>query len=256
MWIDRWELNVGDSLVEKVESALSGASAILVLLSKNSVGSEWCRKELNSGLIRELGEKKVILLPCVIEDCDVPLFLRDELYADFRSDPDVAIEQVKRSLARISNPHQARSEAPRFHTDWSLDWKGNEQSQRIEWTFVDHGADWPYVVQSQCIVVTQHQASRRFSAAQRRGEGDAFMMEVLEMVIESLPPESLSVWIRDAHEQVLYREIRRENGEEYFVSIRYRRLGEDSGFDTVVHLGNNFKAALRHMKSVGLRPQD
>ena len=63
VWIDKWELNAGDSLISKIEEALGDANAILVLLSKNSVESEWCKKELRAGLIRELEEKSVLLIP-------------------------------------------------------------------------------------------------------------------------------------------------------------------------------------------------
>ena len=63
VWLDRWELHVGDSLISKVQEAITGASGLLVILSKASVKSEWCRKELNSGLIRELDEKRVVVLP-------------------------------------------------------------------------------------------------------------------------------------------------------------------------------------------------
>jgi hypothetical protein len=42
IWMDRWELNVGDSLIDKIQSALTASSAILVVLSKNSVALEWC----------------------------------------------------------------------------------------------------------------------------------------------------------------------------------------------------------------------
>jgi hypothetical protein len=41
VWLDRWELSVGDSIVEKVQEAVDGASALLVILSKASVESEW-----------------------------------------------------------------------------------------------------------------------------------------------------------------------------------------------------------------------
>jgi hypothetical protein len=74
IWLDRWEMNIGDSLIEKIQGALTESSAISVILSKASVASEWCKKELNSGLVRELAEKKVLLLPCVIDDCEIPLF--------------------------------------------------------------------------------------------------------------------------------------------------------------------------------------
>src|SRR5207249_735691 len=77
VWVDRWELNVGDSLIRRVEEALSKASAIVFVLSKASVASEWCCKELSAGLIRELDEKHVLVLPALLEDCEIPLFLRE-----------------------------------------------------------------------------------------------------------------------------------------------------------------------------------
>jgi hypothetical protein len=94
VWVDRWELSVGDSLIDKIQSALVAAGGILIILSKSSVASEWCRKELNSGLIRELEQKQVVVLPCVMEDCDIPLFLKDKMYADFRGDYSQALHQI------------------------------------------------------------------------------------------------------------------------------------------------------------------
>jgi len=103
VWVDRWELNVGDSLIDRIQSALTDSSAILVILSKASVKSNWCQKELSAGLVRELTEKQVVVMPCLIEDCEIPLFLRDKKYADFRNDPDQAISEVRQALAKISN---------------------------------------------------------------------------------------------------------------------------------------------------------
>src|SRR4051794_7534536 len=71
IWMDRWELSIGDSLVSKIQSALTDSDAMLIVLSKNSVASEWCKRELNSGLLRELEEKRVLVLPCVIDECDI-----------------------------------------------------------------------------------------------------------------------------------------------------------------------------------------
>jgi hypothetical protein len=144
VWLDRWELGIGDSLTQMIQNALTSAGAILVVLSKTSVASDWCKRELTAGLVRELEEKKTIVMPCVIEDCDIPLFLKDKLYADFRRDPDTALALIDRSLAQISNPFQGRIEKPEFHTDWSVDWATDESiGWHIRWTFVDHGHAWP-----------------------------------------------------------------------------------------------------------------
>lgn len=117
VWLDRWELSIGDSLTLKIQEALTESSAILVILSKNSVESEWCKRELSAGLVRELEEKKTVVMPCVIDDCNIPLFIRDKLYADFRANSEEAFSLVLRSLAKISNPFQGRAETPKFHTD-------------------------------------------------------------------------------------------------------------------------------------------
>jgi hypothetical protein len=87
IWLDRWEMNVGDSLITKIQAALTESDAILIVLSKNSLASEWCKKELNSGLVRELEEKRVLVLPCAIDDCEIPLFFEGEGVRGFQKGP-------------------------------------------------------------------------------------------------------------------------------------------------------------------------
>jgi TIR domain len=101
VWVDRWELRVGDSLIERIQDAIKEADALVVVLSKASVESPWCKKELSAGLIRELEERRVVVLPVVVDDCEIPLFLRDKMYADFRNDRDEGLRQVLESLARV-----------------------------------------------------------------------------------------------------------------------------------------------------------
>ena len=104
VWLDKWELNVGDSLIEKIQSALTEFERVILVLSKNSIDSVWCRRELNAILTRELDEKKSILLPCVIDDCEIPIFVREKLYADFRKDKDEAFSDVGRAPGPFSSP--------------------------------------------------------------------------------------------------------------------------------------------------------
>src|SRR5689334_13514321 len=73
VWLDRWELNVGDSILNHVQQAIQESDALLIVLSKTSVASEWCKKELNAGLMRELDEKRVLVLPVLMENCEIPI---------------------------------------------------------------------------------------------------------------------------------------------------------------------------------------
>ncbi len=108
VWIDSWELKVGDSIIERVQIAIQDSSALLIVLSKASVESEWCKKELNAGLMRELDEKRVVVLPVLAEECVIPPFLREKKYGDFRTDFDAGLKELVEALAGITAVDQGR----------------------------------------------------------------------------------------------------------------------------------------------------
>lgn len=79
-WMDKWEMLPGDSLVDKIfEEGLKDASAVVVVLSRNSVDKPWVREELNAAVVKRLntGSK---LIPVVIDDCAVPEVLKSTLW--------------------------------------------------------------------------------------------------------------------------------------------------------------------------------
>jgi hypothetical protein len=84
VWLDEWELAVGDSIAERIQDGIKGAGFLGVVLSTQSVQSGWVKRELNAALAEELRRDGVFILPILIESCDVPLFIQDKVYADFR----------------------------------------------------------------------------------------------------------------------------------------------------------------------------
>jgi hypothetical protein len=254
VWVDRWELKVGDSLTEKIEQALTVSSAVMVIISKNSIESGWCRRELNAVLVREIEEKRSIIIPCRIDDCEMPLFLRDKLYADFRSDPDKALREVDAALSTVSNPFQERFEEPDFITDWSVDWRTVDDREAIEHTFVDHGPG--YVVVSNCTILCDKAASAKFLEHRARGEDEIYIAHVLDVVVANLEASPLKPppIITDHFKKFVAWRVR-SGGEAFDVVFDYRRLGKETGFDTVIHLDNNLRQAREHMQEIAFRPK-
>jgi hypothetical protein len=84
-WYDKWDLKAGDSIVDRIQTALSACDVLLVVLSPRSVGSEWVHRELNAALMRELSGHSVVVIPVLIEDCDIPPLLEERHYIDLRS---------------------------------------------------------------------------------------------------------------------------------------------------------------------------
>jgi len=86
IWIDDWKIEVGDSIIEKINKGIKDSSFFIVVLSQNSIKSNWVNKELNTALMKQLTEKKIKILPIwlEIEEKDIPPLLLDIKAAKFR----------------------------------------------------------------------------------------------------------------------------------------------------------------------------
>ena len=48
VFFDKWEIKVGDSIVDKINIALEQMQGLILVLSTNSIKSDWVKKELSS----------------------------------------------------------------------------------------------------------------------------------------------------------------------------------------------------------------
>ena len=79
-------MKVGDSLSNKIQKGIRESSYLAIILSPNSVNSPWVKRELNAALAGELDKKDIFILPIYFRQCEIPVFLKDRVYADFRED--------------------------------------------------------------------------------------------------------------------------------------------------------------------------
>ena len=129
VWKDKWKISVGDSLINEIESGILGASYLIIVLSENSIRSDWVRKELNAALIREVDDKKIKILPVIIDDCDIPLFLREKLYVDFRKDFDTCLKQILSVVDRKYNINSGGrvNKDTTYYIDFSIETRFDDQ---------------------------------------------------------------------------------------------------------------------------------
>jgi len=111
VWFDEWELQVGDSLHDKISEGLDSSGYLVVFLSPSSVASGWARKEMNAGLARELELRSVFVLPVLLKECRLPAFLKDKKYADFRRNYDEGLRALVGRLLRAARPTAGRAQA-------------------------------------------------------------------------------------------------------------------------------------------------
>ena len=76
VWVDEAEIKLGDSLIEKIREGLDKMEYVGVVLSKNSINSEWVKKEIDIAMNQEIEGKRVKVLPIMLEQVEPPYFLK------------------------------------------------------------------------------------------------------------------------------------------------------------------------------------
>jgi hypothetical protein len=112
VFVDMTALAAGASFAEQLSRAIQGSRFVLALLSRSYVQSRWARQELGLAMEQELrmpaGAVKVVAVR--LDDCDLPLLIRDKHAVDLR-DPARAAQELARlvdDLRQLSTPAPAR----------------------------------------------------------------------------------------------------------------------------------------------------
>jgi tetratricopeptide (TPR) repeat protein len=95
VWVDTWNMDVGEPLVSKIETGIAEASEFLLVLSKSSLASRWVKFESHMAVIRSLEDSNFRIVVVRIDDCNVPLRFKPFLYVDGQNNKDRAIARLK-----------------------------------------------------------------------------------------------------------------------------------------------------------------
>lgn len=104
VWVDEAEIEIGDSLIRKIQDGIIKSEYFGIVLSPHSITSEWVQRELEQAMSMEIQSKNVKVLPLLYEKCDLPGFLQGKLYADFTSETvyESSLQKLLRRLERRS----------------------------------------------------------------------------------------------------------------------------------------------------------
>jgi len=184
VWIDLWDVRVGDSLHDVIGKALSRAALVVVVLSPASVASRWCMDEVNQTLAREKQTGQTFVLPVLVSRCHLPAFLQDPVYADFQQDYRKGLNCLARTI-RDRLPKHTESSLPRL-----------TQHFAGLWTF---GDSW-YGSDRRSVEISPSEVGRmiqQISTADIRADGVSLLYpthvsdETATIVLEALRASSL-----------------------------------------------------------------
>ena len=108
VWLDELEIKIGDSLIVKIAEAIDHAAYVVAFLSPSSIKSNWVQKELSIAITLGINNNRVFVLPLLIGELEtkqIPVFLIDQLFADFRQPCkyDIAFRELLQRLKPRKN---------------------------------------------------------------------------------------------------------------------------------------------------------
>ncbi|MGB4407250.1 MAG: toll/interleukin-1 receptor domain-containing protein [Sphaerochaeta sp.] len=240
IWIDKWQLNFGDSLIQRIQEGITECSALLLVLSKDYLESEWCTKEQEAALLRELEEKKVIAIPILLEDCEIPIFLRGKYYADFRGDFNKAIHALQDSLLRRTDITLNRAQNLEFFIDWAVN-EGFDNNQNYFFNVDSVSFSKKLEFSILCSIKTTGNKSMTelYKTAAIGKQGYYFFNEMLESLLSLDTKYTLREFLPDSNPIVKNFILQDPNLEYKFdVEVYIRRLGINNGFDQIFDYGS------------------
>lgn len=85
-WLDEAEMQIGDSLIQKIREGIDNSDYFAVIVSPHSVVAPWVANELDVAMSYQIGGKKIKVLPLVVAECELPGLLPGKLYGDFKDE--------------------------------------------------------------------------------------------------------------------------------------------------------------------------
>jgi hypothetical protein len=100
-WIDKWEILAGDSIIQKIfNEGLSGADYFVIILSPNSIKSNWVMHELDVALIKRI-EGVTRVIPLKVGEIEIPQALRPLRWIDMNGDFNEKIRELIMSIFQV-----------------------------------------------------------------------------------------------------------------------------------------------------------
>ncbi len=98
VWLDEWNIALGDSVVARINQGLEGAAYVVVCYSSAGVMSPWMSREWMSALARQLNGYGVKVLPVLLTGGEPPAILADIKYADLVRDWPGGLSQLLKAI--------------------------------------------------------------------------------------------------------------------------------------------------------------
>lgn len=123
IWLDSWNISVGDSISRQIEKGLAECDFLIIWLTEKAINSVWVNAEWKSQYETHLKNRTVILPALAERNCQIPILLKDIKFADFTSNFDAGVKDLINGIKDHSDPE--------YGVKWEI-WSPDEAKIKTE----------------------------------------------------------------------------------------------------------------------------
>lgn len=248
-WHDEAEITAGNILTPKIKDAIEESTHFILIMSKSYFESEWCLRELDYVLNKQKEENREIIIPILVENCDIDDRIKDIRFIDACLGFEEAWETILKEVTRFSNHKFGRKYDSNYIIDFGLDWgvkkerPGELEKYYLEIDAVSIDKNRDYSVITKIVFEGNEAATNKYKQYIHR-KIDYLMKDIIiEMMSEQVlgTPNQFKMLLDDGFAKRQKFGIRDRNNDINFEGLLYcRRMGPDPGNDIIFNYGNIF----------------
>ncbi len=93
IWLDKWELQPGDSIGERISNALANCTVFILIWSKNAAKSNWVKQEFEA-ILQRIVTKKTKIIPILLDKTPAPLIISHYFHIKLDRESAIQLHQV------------------------------------------------------------------------------------------------------------------------------------------------------------------
>lgn len=146
VWFDKWEIKIGDSITWKIEEGIRENEYLGIVLSQEALNSEWVKSELGAAWVKQMQTKKVFVLPILYRDCNIPFFLADRRFSDFRENYEHGFNELATIFGIEETDAITQDNWRKFTKNKKVKWKYYKikEFENVVTTLVDRAYDYKW----------------------------------------------------------------------------------------------------------------
>jgi len=99
IWIDSIKFKEGDNWLSKITNTIKDIDAFILIISKNSLSSEWVSREISAIALGEISKGRTRIIPVLLDKSTVPQYIALHQYVDLSNDIERGIDRIIHALS-------------------------------------------------------------------------------------------------------------------------------------------------------------